>query len=193
MASRRLFVALEPPEAVRRRLSQAASQLRRTAGKAASQVRWVADENLHVTLQFLGAVLDERVAAVEEAVSEAAKASHPLLLEVKGAGGFPNARRPRVVFLGLLGEVTELTQLAVDLGRRLAHLGFPPESRPFSGHLTLGRSREGSGAPGLAGALAEASLTEGTSWRALDLVLFESHLSPKGPLYQPIRRATLGE
>ena len=156
-------------------------------------VRWVTDENLHLTLQFLGAVPEERVFAVKAAVQEAAKASRPLLFEVKGAGGFPNARRPRVVFLCLSGEVAELRELVEDLGRRLALLGFPPESRSFSAHLTLGRAREGAGAPGIAGALAAASESEGISWRATDLVLFESHLSPRGPRYEAIERATMGE
>jgi RNA 2',3'-cyclic 3'-phosphodiesterase len=190
--SRRLFVALEPPEPVRRRLAAASAGIRRAAGKAAGDVRWVADENLHLTLQFLGAVPEERVAAVQEALAAAAAAARPILLEVKGAGGFPNARRPRVVWLGLAGEVAELARLAADLGRRLAPLGFPPEARPFATHLTLGRSRDGAGAPGLGGALAAAAAGEGLSWRAAELALFESHLSPRGPRYEPILRAPLG-
>ena len=130
---RRLFVALEPPEPVRRRIAAAAGALRRGAGAAASDVRWVAEENLHLTLQFLGAVPEERVAAVEKALSEVAAAARPLSLEVKGAGGFPNARRPRVVWLGLAGDVPALSALAAELGRRLTPLGFSPEARPSGG------------------------------------------------------------
>ena len=189
---RRLFVALEPPEPVRRRLAAAAGTLRRSAGAAASDVRWVAEENLHLTMQFLGAVPEERVAAVEKAVVDAAAAARPLSLEVKGAGGFPNARRPRVVWLGLAGDVAALAALATELGRRLAPLGFAPESRPFSAHLTLGRARDPRGAPGLGGALAAASQDDGIAWRAAELVLFESHLSPKGPRYETVLRAPLG-
>jgi 2'-5' RNA ligase len=189
---RRLFVALEPPEPVRRRLAAAAGALRRGAGAAASEVRWVNEDNLHLTLQFLGAVPEERVEAVGRAVAEAAAGARPLSLEVKGAGGFPNARRPRVVWLGLSGDVPALTALAAELGRRLAPLGFPPEARPFSAHLTLGRARDQRGAPGLGGALAAASQDEGVAWRAADLVLFESHLSPGGPRYEAILRAPLG-
>ncbi len=192
MPSRRLFVALEPPEPVRRRLAAVSEGIRRAAGKAAGDVRWVADENLHLTLQFLGAVPEERVAAVQGVLAAAATSARPILLEVKGAGGFPNARRPRVVWLGLSGEVAELAHLAADLGRRLAPLGFPPEARPFAAHLTLGRSRDGGGSPGLGGALAAAAGGEGLPWRAAELVLFESHLSPRGPRYQAVQRAPLG-
>lgn len=191
-SNRRLFVALEPPEPVRRRLAAVAVELRRAAGRAADDVRWVPPENVHLTLQFLGAVPEGRVRDVAAAVGAAAEASRPLSLEVRGAGGFPNARRPRVVWAGVAGEDAALEALARDLGRRLAPLGFPPEERTFSAHLTLGRARDRRGAPGLAGALAHAGEAAGTPWRATELVLFESHLSPKGPRYEAIARAALG-
>ena len=191
MASRRLFVALEPPEPVRRRLAAVAEELRRGAGRARDEVRWVPPENVHLTIQFLGAVPEERVAAIEQALRDAAAGARPLSLSLRGAGGFPNARRPRVLWAGLEGDVAPLAALAADLGARLAKLGLPPEERPFSPHLTLGRARDGRGAPGLAGALARAAQAEATPWRAAELVLFESHLSPRGPRYEPIARVPL--
>jgi RNA 2',3'-cyclic 3'-phosphodiesterase len=187
----RLFIAVEPPEPVRRRLAAMALELRRAAGRAADEIRWVPAENVHLTLQFLGAVPEERLAAVEGAVRAAAAAARPISLEVKGAGGCPNARRPRVVWAGIAGDVAAVGALVADLGRRLAPLGFPPEDRPFSAHLTLGRAREGRGAPGIAGALASAAEAGGTPWRAVDVVLFESHLSPKGPRYEALLHAPL--
>jgi 2'-5' RNA ligase len=192
VGNRRLFVALEPPDLVRRRLAALADELRRAAGRAGDDVRWVAPENIHLTLQFLGAVPEERVPAVEAALRDtAAAAGRPLSLALRGAGGFPNARRPRVLWAGLEGDVAPLAALAVELGARLAKLGFPPEDRPFSPHLTLGRARDGRGAPGLAGALAAAAQVEATPWRASELVLFESHLSPRGPRYEPVTRVAL--
>lgn len=192
MGNRRLFVALEPPDPVRRRLAALAAGLRRSAGRAADEIRWVDPANVHLTLQFLGAVPEERVAAVEAALREAAADARPFALELRGAGGFPNARRPRVLWAALGGDVGPLAALATDVSRRLAPLGFPPEERPFAAHVTLGRARDRRGAPGLAGALAEAARADGAPWRAAELVLFESHLSPKGPRYEAIARAPLG-
>ncbi len=192
MSNRRLFVALEPPEPVRRRLAAMQADLRSASGRAADEIRWVPAENVHLTLQFLGAVPDERVAGVEAALRAAAAASHALALELKGAGGFPNARRPRVLWAGVEGDVAALGAFVEDLGRRLAPLGFPPEERAFSPHLTLGRARDSRGAPGLAGALAHAAGADGAPWRAAEVVLFESHLSPKGPRYEAIARVRLG-
>lgn len=192
MPNHRLFVALDPPDPVRRRLAALAVELRRAAGRAADDVRWVAPESIHLTLQFLGAVPEERVAAVEAALREVAAGGRALSLAVRGAGGFPNARRPRVVWAGVEGDVASLGALAQGLGARLAPLGFPPEERPFSAHLTLGRARAPRGAPGLAGALASAADAAGVPWRATELVLFESHLSPRGPRYEAVARAPLG-
>ncbi|HET8540813.1 MAG TPA: RNA 2',3'-cyclic phosphodiesterase [Anaeromyxobacter sp.] len=192
MGNRRLFVALDPPEPVRRRLAALAVDLRRSAGRHADEVRWVPPENVHLTLQFLGAVPEERVGGIEAAIRSVSASARPLSLELRGAGGFPNARRPRVVWAGVAGEIDALAALATELGRHLAPLGFAPEERPFSAHLTLGRARDGRGAPGLAGALAHAAEAGGTPWRAAEVVLFESHLSPKGPRYEAILRAPLG-
>ncbi len=188
----RLFVSIEPPEAVRRRLGAIQAELKRLAGRHADEVKWVAPENVHLTLQFLGAVPQERLGAIEAALAAAAAGARPLALEVRGAGGFPNARRPRVLWAGLAGEVEPLAALAADLGHRLAPLGYPPEDRPFSPHLTLGRAREGRGAAGLGGALLAAGASEGVPWRADALVLVQSHLSPAGPRYEPVDRFDLG-
>jgi 2'-5' RNA ligase len=188
----RLFVALEPPDLVRRRLAALQGELRRAAGRAAGEVKWVAPENVHLTLQFLGAVSEERVADVAAAVAGTAAAGAPLELAVTGAGAFPSARRARVLWAGLAGDLAPLQALVAELGRRLAPLGFPPEERPFSPHLTLGRARDARGLPGLAAALAHAGGETAARWRAGELILFRSHLSPHGPRYEALARAPLG-
>jgi 2'-5' RNA ligase len=93
-------------------------------------VRWTDPATIHLTLRFLGEVGAERVAAVRQAVAEAAAASRPLELVVTGAGGFPSPRRPRVLWLGVGGEVAALWALAADLEARLAAIGLEPGARP---------------------------------------------------------------
>lgn len=186
----RLFVALEPPGPLRRKLAALAAELRRQAGRAAEGLRWVEPASLHLTLQFLGNAPEERLAAIQEGIRAAASGARPLLLAVRGAGAFPSPRRARVVWAGLHGEVEPLAGLVRALGARLAPLGFTPEERPFSPHLTLARSRDG--VPGLAGALGALRDVEVGSWRAGELSLFRSHLSPGGPRYEPLLRAPLG-
>jgi hypothetical protein len=137
--NRRLFVALDPPEAVRRRVVGAVEALRRAAGRASEEVRWGSPETLHVTLQFLGAVQEERIGELDAAVRAAAATSRPLQLELRGAGGFPNARRPRVVWLGLGGDLELLAALALELGeeygRQQAAGALFDGGGSYSGHL----------------------------------------------------------
>jgi 2'-5' RNA ligase len=188
----RLFAALDPPGPVRRELASAQADLRRGAGPHAEEVRWIPPDRLHVTLRFLGAVPEEQVAAVRDALAGAAAGSHPLALEVRGAGGFPTPRRARVVWLGLAGDAGGLASLASELERRLAPLGFPSEERPLVPHFTVGRSRERRGAIGLERALADAAAARPIPWRASELCLFRSHLSAGGPRYEAIARFPLG-
>ena len=188
----RLFVALEPPDSVRRRLGALQAELKRAAGPAADDAKWVAAENLHLTLQFLGGVPEERRGAVEAAIGEAAATASPLHLDVHGAGAFPSGRRARVLWAGIQGDVAPLGALVLELGRRLAALGFPSEERPFSAHLTLARARDPRGLPGLAAALARCAEGPSARWPVQEVVLFQSHLSSRGPRYEALARCQLG-
>ncbi len=188
----RLFVALEPPDPVRRRIAALQAALRRDAGPHAAEVRWVVPERIHLTLQFLGSVPEERLPMVRDAVASAAAEVAPLRLPVAGAGGFPSARRPRVVWAGVGGDVAGVQALAAGLGGRLAPLGLPPDPRSFSPHVTLGRSREARGAPGLGGAIAAAAGAEAVAWLADELVLFRSHLEAGGARHEALARCPLG-
>jgi 2'-5' RNA ligase len=190
--NRRLFIALEPPPAVRRRLVAIQSEMKQLAGRSADDVRWVGADNLHVTLQFLGAVPEERVEAVKAALAAVAAGASPLRLELRGGGAFPHARKPRVLWAGLAGDVARLSELAASIGAALAPLGFPPEDRAFSPHVTLGRSRDARGAPRLAAAIAGTASSSGPSWRVVEVELVQSHLSPAGSRYEAIARSPLG-
>jgi 2'-5' RNA ligase len=188
----RLFVALDPPEPLRRELAVRQAALRLGAGRHADVVRWTPADRLHVTLRFLGPVPEERVGAVRAAMAGAAARSRPLRLEVLGAGGYPTSRRPRVIWLGLRGDTGGLAALVADLGNGLEAMGLPPEGRPLTPHFTVGRCRGGRGAAGLGGALAGAASEPALSWQATEISLFRSHLGRDGARYEVLARAHLG-
>ncbi len=94
--------------------------------------------------------------------------------------------------MGLSGDTGGLAELAGELGRRLAPLGFAVEGRPLTPHVTVGRSRDGRGAPGLGGAIAGAAAAEAIQWRAGEISLFRSHLSSEGARHEVLARFSLG-
>ena len=183
----RLFVALELPKGVRESLSELQSKLR----KSGADVRWTRPEGIHLTLKFLGPVEPELVDPLAEAMIRAAQGAKAMSVEAAGIGGFPNLRRPRVIWAGLMGEVDPILDLQLALEREIGPMGFPPENRPFSPHLTLGRVNSPKGMNRLT-----ECIEAGSAWTSgpfiLDrLVLFRSILYPSGAAYSALREVGL--
>ena len=135
----RSFIAIELPADVRSELTSIEEKLK---VRRHPFVKWVDPESIHLTLKFLGSVSGETIPEIVEAMSLVAQPVSPLTLQIGGTGAFPNWQRPQVVWVGVGGEMGRLTTLQRELEAALSSLGFPPESRPFSPHLTLGRLRE---------------------------------------------------
>lgn len=181
----RLFAALELPPEPRTAAAAMIRELRRSG----ADVKWVAPENLHVTLKFLGETDPGRLGEIGAVLQAACSAAPALELALAGAGAFPGVGRPAVVWLGLAGQVEALAGLARALDDGLAGLGFPPETRRFQAHLTLGRARRGRGpnppSRPLAQALAGLAGWRGPEFVARRVSLMESTLTPAGPIYRP--------
>jgi len=131
----RLFVGIAVDERVRQRVAEVQEQLT----KSLAPIRWVAKENLHLTLKFLGPVQETRVAPITDTLAKALSNQECVCLSVNGLGVFPSMRRARILWAGLLGQGLE--RLAQCVEEQLEPLGFERENRPFQPHLTLGRWR----------------------------------------------------
>jgi len=185
----RLFFAVEMPEEVRAEVAEALGEL---ASAARIVVKWVEAENLHITLKFVGAVPQARVTEVRELGREAARAGSCCTLRIVGAGAFPNARRPRVVWLGTTGDFKPLASVATELDRLAAGRGLAEaENRPFTAHLTLGRVRRGKLAPDLTSLLEGYAGREFGEARVDGFVLMRSHLRHQGPIYEVVESYAL--
>ena len=134
----RSFIAIELPDELRLKLGQLEAQLK--SGKQ-PWVKWVNPDSIHLTLKFLGNIASDRTGEITRAMEEAAQGIPPFHLEVKDLGVFPNLKRVQVVWVGISGEVDKLGEFQQRLESNLACLGFAPESRPFTPHLTLARLR----------------------------------------------------
>ena len=133
----RAFIAIELDGAVKAELEKLQRRMR--AEPISGVVRWVMPGSIHLTLKFLGDMESERVPHVLAAMKTACNGITPFELAVRGAGCFPNFQRPNVIWAGLIGQVQVASVLAQRIEDESARLGFDPEDRPFSPHLTLGR------------------------------------------------------
>ncbi|MBI4199834.1 MAG: RNA 2',3'-cyclic phosphodiesterase [Chloroflexi bacterium] len=187
--SLRLFVAVELPEEVLAHLTRIMARLR---GQVPSGVQWVRPAGLHLTLKFLGNVPEEKLPSIVRAMEAAAFGVGPFTLHIRGAGVFPGPQAPRVVWLGVEGDLPPLRALQERLEEDLARVGFPRELRAFSPHLTVGRIRDRlppSARQKLLQALDDLGRRESQELTVLALSLMESELAPGGAIYR--RRASV--
>lgn len=175
------------PEGVRAALAREIERLRLVA----RGVAWVAPENLHVTLKFLGEVDEARLPSLREALAGAAAPVPPFDLAVRGLGAFPSVGRPRVIWAGLGEGADAAAELARRVDEALASLGFPREDRPFAGHVTLGRVREPRRHPALTAAIEAGGGRDFGLVRVDAAALMQSRLSPHGARYTRLESAPL--
>ncbi len=185
----RLFLAISLPVELKERLARLQEELK----KIGADVRWVRPEGIHLTLKFLGEVpedlIDQIVKLAEEAIRESGVKS--LRLGLKGLGSFPPGKAPRVVWVGLTGDLKELALLKRHLEDKLARLGFEPEGRAFVPHLTLGRVKSGRGRDSLQKEIhrrREEEIAPEGALEISEIVLYRSTLHPQGAIYTPLRR-----
>jgi RNA 2',3'-cyclic 3'-phosphodiesterase len=180
----RLFVAVELDEAVRAAAGRVASDLRERLRRTGLDARWVASENLHLTLVFIGQVDDQAAEPFASAVQRPF-AVRPFWLRLGHCGVFPPSGPARVLWIGLAEGGDPLRRVQEEVVRRLQPLGFEPEHRPFSAHLTIARVRDlPRGSAREARAMVTAMSVPDASCLVTRVTLFRSHLSPKGSRYE---------
>ena len=188
----RAFIAIELTQELKGVLREIGRQLE--ARIAPGTVRWVKPEAMHLTLVFLGDTPADRLDAIHQAISGAASPIPPVTLTATGLGCFPNPRRPRVVWVGVDEPAGHLGRLKRALDRQLVPLGYRPERRSFSPHLTLGRVHKRAGradAAHLGEVIAGATLTDAGVMTAQQVHLIRSDLRPGGPIYTILASAPL--
>ncbi len=176
----RLFVAVLLPDAVREGLASVVSRLR----EKGTNVRWISEENLHITLKFLGETPADGIPDICGVIQRAVSGHAPFDMRLSGLGAFPNLRKARVIWAGVRQGAAELSAIALDTEHGLAKLGFEMEGR-FWAHVTLGRMREPALCDWLCGG-AEDVLGDHLACRVSDVHLMRSTLTPAGSRYRSI-------
>lgn len=132
----RAFIALDIPGEIQDCLETISDQLRAEFGDV--PIRWVDPRNIHLTLKFLGDVSLNNIEVLKESIKVEAMQYKPMVFSVGGVGAYPKVRNPRVIWVGV-ETPTELIDLQRGIDSQMTRIGYTPDRRPFSPHLTLGR------------------------------------------------------
>lgn len=187
----RLFTALALPDNARRQIEDLLTRLRKGATFTGAHPTWVAPENVHITLVFLGSQPAGRVDEICAAADEAARSLPPFELSLEGLHLFPNPKEPRIISLEIAGAVGQLKRLHESLAGELRGRGFPVESRPFRPHITLARIKSMRGLPGLRQLVASHQRLSAIALPVDRITLYQSTLTSAGPVYEVRHEALL--
>lgn len=187
----RSFIAIELPEEVKSGLHRLQAELKLPQY---AFVKWVTPEGIHLTLKFLGNISPQKVAEITRVMEQASQGVSPFQLQITDVGAFPNMRQPRVLWLGIRGDIDKLVAWQQRIDNGLVPLGFAKETRPFTPHLTLARLRENC-SPGDRRDLGELVMKTPVEFNyALavnSLNLMKSQLLPGGAVYSRLAEVKL--
>jgi 2'-5' RNA ligase len=183
----RTFIALEIPDGIKKEMAKAQEQLKRSGADAG----WARPEGIHLTLKFLGEVSEAKIDAIRNALAQAAGATSKFRLEIAGAGAFPNSKNPRVVWLGVSGDIDKLQALWSSVEDSMAAMGFDREERAFSPHLTLARIKYLQPRYSWQKAMDSINDIRLASFEVDHISLMKSELKPSGAVYAEIARVDL--
>lgn len=188
----RAFIAIELNAQLQ---SQLAEIIRQLKSPQTAAVRWVAAQNIHLTLKFLGEISTANLQMLTSRLQAEAQRHAPFEITVGGLGAFPNPRRPRVVWVGMQAPPA-LTSLQHGVENETNRLGYTPEDKPFSPHLTIGRvtnNADPAEVQQVAAALGKMTVGELGSVRVDAITLFRSDLQPTGAVYTVVYKAAMGK
>jgi len=187
----RCFIAIDLDEAIKKRLVELQEELQKKADIKKSDVKWVRPDSIHLTLKFLGEVRDNRVAEICQAVCDVAGRHTRFVIEVGGVGYFGGASA-KVLWIGAGRDCNEFVRLQSDIDQGLAKAGWREETRRFTGHLTLCRIRNPRAGRVLAAISKDYEGLELGSLEVEDVCVYQSQLTPAGPIYTVLCRSQLG-
>jgi len=182
----RLFVALPVPANIRTQIAKFGREL--DTQMPADAVRWTPEGQIHLTLKFLGKVDATALAELQQALGSATQGIGKIELQARSLGAFPSLRNPRVVWIGLEGDVKSLLRLQQQVSEATTPWCEKEENRKFSPHLTIGRLREPQSRAQrkISAALQAKQSPRFGNWQAEEIHLMRSQLSPHGATHTAV-------
>ncbi|MBU1726324.1 MAG: RNA 2',3'-cyclic phosphodiesterase [Candidatus Omnitrophica bacterium] len=186
----RTFIAIELPQEIKDYLACLQEKLKATG----ADVKWVAPQNIHLTLKFLGEIDDSKLEKIVGIIGAVSEEKPRFQISISSLGAFPKIQFPRVIWVGVEQGDRETKEIAKTLEEKLQKAGIPKEERAFSSHITIGRTRSGLNTNKLAqemNMLGKEIQVKNLGFKAERITLFKSTLTSKGPIYEILKEASL--
>jgi len=183
----RAFIAIPLNPKIQRTIERIQDHL----SKNNNNVNWVKPENIHITLKFLGDINTEQINSVKQALANLCQNTRPFKVELSRLGAFPHIDRPRTLWVGVIDSKQQLSRIAVSLNKALVKLGFQSGQKPFTSHITIGRIRSQKNINYLSQIMSEFSLPADSIQNIKSVILYQSTLTPQGPIYEPLHKIKL--
>lgn len=183
----RAFIAIELSPEIKDELLKAQTGLKTSN----ADVKWVKPKSMHLTLKFLGHITQESIENVKKILDKASSRYKPFEASLFNIGGFPKLEYPRVIWVGIDKGCSQIEAIAKDIEEELSLMGFEKEKRPFTAHLTLGRVRSSKGRKELVSKIKALDFKPSASCTIDKIILFQSTLTPQGPIYTPLHESKL--
>jgi len=186
----RTFLAVEPPGEIKNRIELLQGKLKNLYPEG---IRWVNRDGIHLTLKFFGNVEEKKIALIRDIIEREVTDSEEFWFTVENLGFFPSPKHPRVIWLGLGGDIRSLSELNKRLEQNFVASGFREEEHPFTPHLTLGRIKGNINMENWRSSVSEEEITEIGAFYVYELILFKSELTPQGARYTKLASFPLGK
>ena len=176
----RTFIAIEIDKDIKDKLSEFINKIKKTD----ADVKWVAPENIHLTLKFIGYIEENVIPDLNKIIKDAIFNLSSFDIDIENVGAFPNLKKPRVVFVCVQDKGDTLLKIYEKLNRGVEKLGIKPDSKKFAGHITLGRIKSQKNLSRLANALNSDTECFFGREKVNHISLMQSNLTPGGPIYE---------
>ena len=182
----RTFIAVDIPQEAKLELDALFTKFKNLGGR----VSWVRAKNLHITMKFIGEMFPEKLDDLSNTIKAGLDGCVPQHISLSHLGGFPDLKRPRVLWVGIAQGKDWLTELAAKIDRACAVIKIPKEKRKPSPHLTIGRVRELNGCEGMLEVFSD-SFFEYPPFEVNSVTIYKSDLKPQGAAYTKMEKILL--
>jgi len=188
MSTIRAFIALEIDQLNKQKISEVISKLK----KSDAHIKWVTENQMHLTLKFLGNIEEVNVQKISDVLKSIADNFKAFMIQFSKIGAFPTIKRPRVIWIAIEKGSESLKLLANKIETELEKLGFEKEDRDYKAHLTLGRVKSLKNLPELTNLINQSALELSDDITIDKILLFQSTSTPKGAIYTRLTEHALG-